>query len=631
MGDKRLASVLVLVAVAGVAAVSVRLARRPAKATPLAALGVEVSGCEEITRAPACATSPGSELRLWIPGSRDASFAASADGRALAATVTAWPDGETLRVVVPEGATRLEVRSEGDAGTVAGWSIPLIPAWADSPRVAEARALRKAGRLDEAAAVLASTSGRADAGAGHSSEVALLALVEYARGHIDDAVARFREAIALHDAEGRWSAAVEDAHAFAFLLLERGRFGEVRPLLAEAAAHARDWGEGRALVTYTEGLLAWDTGDLRSALRLTREAEDHAARLGEERLRRMTVQSAARELLDLGRQREALDELRRLLDSDGERMSACDRGDLLDNVGWAAVLLAGASHAPDGAFDPRDHLARALALFRQACPDPNRVANTLENLALAELQRGRLAEASAALADAKQVEHDPGVPVVLFWLHLDGRIALASGDPRRAFTAFAREEEVAAALGSLDEQRTAAEDRADALLALGRKEDALVVLEAADALVDAGGALVPLGEGKEAFFGARDRAAMSRVKILVDSHRDADAMLAARRVRGRLLEGVRMSTALEHLDTNTHGRWEELAGRYRSARQAIDASAAHDWELSSDRLAEALERRRASAATARALLDEAFAVLSVPRVEQRRAPRPLLSGEIELL
>ena len=73
-------------------------------------------------------------------------------------------------------------------------------------------------------------------------------------------------------------------------------------------------------------------------------------------------------------------------------------------------------------------------------------------------------------------------------------------------------------------------------------------------------------------------------------------MGAARRARARLLEGVRVATALDHLDADAHGRWEALAGRYRGMRQAIDADAAHDWELSSaDRLAAALERRKASA------------------------------------
>jgi tetratricopeptide (TPR) repeat protein len=637
---------VVIAALAGLAVLAVlaRTAMRPGScregssgvaeggAAP-ARLEVELSGCEEFTSSHVCGISAGSELRLWVPGSGDARFTVSVAGKDLEAKVTSRADGETLRVVVPEGATRLDVRTARDAA-VPAWSGVLAPLPPPPPVIAQAIALRSAGRHDDAAALLLAALAEEDAG--RFAVVGLLARLEYQRGHIEEAVLRYHESIALAEAEGRMWSAAYDSFALSSLLLERGRFGEVRPILAQAAERARDAPDGQVLVGTYEGLLAWDTGDLRSALRLTREAARHAARLGWARARRQSEQSVSLLLLSLGRYAEGLAGFQRLLASDGAEMLACDRAVLLNHIGWASLLLAADADADAGArpsADPRRPIEQALTEFRASCPDPNEIANALENVALAELQGGRLSAASAALAEAKRTARDPRVPVVLFWLHLDGRIALASAMPARALAAFRREAETAAAEGTTDDLRMAAEDQADALLALGRKAGALDVLTRADELVAASGAFIPHGEGKETFFGARDRTAVLRVSLLVEQGRAEEAMLVARHARARVIEQVRSAIALEHLDARAHGRWEALVGEYRSLRREADAEAAHDWELSADRLAAALERRRTSATAAQALLDEALTVLSLPPAgdEASRPPPPIEPGVLELL
>jgi tetratricopeptide (TPR) repeat protein len=576
----------------------VRSSAAPAPALAPEPLDVEISGCRAVVRAPACEVSPDAELRLFVAGPVEPKLRVAFDGREVPFRTTAWPDGRTLfvKALAGGGATKLRV-SRGERES---WEMPVVAA----------------GGQDESAAL------------------SRRARVEFTQGHIDEAAAHLREAIALHAADERDSEAAEDASTLVFLLLERGRYGEVRPLLAQMAELSRDFPDGRALVTYFEGMLAWYTGDVRLALTRAREAREHATRLGAIRLRRMATQLVARALLDLGRTREALDQFRALLATDGDDMSPCDRADLQDNVGWAGALIeAGGDRAPD--IDPRAPLRQAIDGFHASCPDPNRIANALENLALAELNRGRLAQATAALDEATNVQHDPAIPVVLFRDHLAGLIALASGDPSSATTAFVREAQVAEALGSGEDQRLAAEDRATALTAAGARTEALAVLDAADALLDADGAFIPLGEGKETFFGTRRRASALQVSLLVDLRRDVDAMRAARRARVRVLAGLRGRAALESLGEDARGQWEEAFERFRSARQAIDADAAHDWELSQSRLAAALEQRKQSSARARATLDDAVALLSrsssAPAPRTEGAPHALREGEIELL
>jgi tetratricopeptide (TPR) repeat protein len=602
-------------------------ASSPAPSRPEEPLGVELSGCAAVLTGPICEVASGAELRMWLPSATNDPIEISTDRGPVAFESTAWPDGRQLRFAAPAGASLLEARvvtSERPARWMIGLSSPTAP----SPAVERATALRKQGRLDEAAAVLDAV------GAGNPAEVpaivATRARVEYARGHIEGAIALFRRSIALHESSGRVSQASDDAFALAFLLLERDRFDEVRALLVRAAQLSGDYPDGRARGEYYDGLLARATGDVRTALRSTRAAEEHAARLGVSGLRRMARQASAFELEDLGRYREALEAKRNLLASDGDDMTACDRADLLDNIGWGEMLVEEADGSK-GTLDPRDPIRDALALFRRSCPDPNRSANALVNLAKAEVSRGRLSEAQQALDEAKKLEHEPAIPVVLAWLHLRGHIALLSNRARDARTPFDREEQIAGALGNADDQRLATEDRARLFVALGRNEDALAAIESEEALLHGEAADIPMGEGRETFFGARDRAAILRVELLVKTGRVAAAARAAREQRARFFAGIRRADALERLDPSARRRWEGLVGAYRRARDANDGEAAHDWELSSDRLAAALEQRNARAAKSRALLEDALGLLAEPSEPEKALDLALEEGELAVL
>jgi tetratricopeptide (TPR) repeat protein len=588
---------------------------------------VEIAGCKEAGPA-GCVASAGTELHLWVAG-EGASIAVTAGGPELPLKTKEWPDGKTFTLALPEGVRWLDVRSLA-ATPAAPFRVAIVPEEPPLAEVARARALRQEGHLDEAAAVLQSLLADADASARRSEVMALLARVELARGNLEVGLRGLREAMLLEATEGRDSLAAHDAFALTYNLLERRRYAEVRPVLDQARPLARRSPEDRASLAYYDSLFAWRTGDIRSALRSMRAAERQAARLEDAPLHRSAVEMLAIFLQDMGRADEASDELDDLLRTDGDAMGDCERARLFSNLGFAELQAHANGQAAD-AGDPREPLGRALAILRGPCPDPNLASDVLENLSLAELEHpGRLAQASASLREAKSVAREPASSVALYWYHLDGRIALAQGDAARALASFAREGSFAAAFGTADDQRLATEDRAEALAARGRGDEAIRVLESAFELTEQSATFIPLGEGKDAYLGARDRGPRLHVRLLLERARDDEAMEVARRTRARLLDGVWVSTAVSHFDDARHAKWEALAGRYRALRDTIDDAASHDWSLSADHLAAAVTRRKESATIARALLDEALALLPIApsRGGSRRAMRP---GELELL
>ncbi|HEY2511887.1 MAG TPA: CHAT domain-containing protein, partial [Polyangiaceae bacterium] len=531
---------------------------------------------------------------------------------------TAFSDGRLFRIGDATPGSLL-IRTGGSE-----WRATVATSPPQPEAIRKAAALWRSGKLDEAAALLE----REDVdGGGATAVLAARARLENARGHDDAAAVMFRELMARRAQEGRRSEAADDAFTLAFLLLRHRRFSEAREALARAAELARDYPDGQARLTYYEGVLASDTGDLRGALRKARAAEARAARLGADSLRSMALQAVAAALVELGRREEALETVRVALRPGGPSLSDCDRADLLTNLGWWALVGADRGHP----LAPNDRAAidDALALYRRSCPNRERIANALLNLAQARLDEGAAREAQEALDEAKRAAPDPSLDALLPRLHVEGRIALAARAPSRALSVFERESDTAAGLPALDDRRVAAEDRATALLALGRKGEALAVLEELGAALDRGGVDVPLGEGKDGFFGVRENGDALRVKLLVDAGRAAEAMRVARHARARLVASVRPAEALETLDDAGRAKWEAAIGAYRQAKDALDDEAAHDWELSADRLVAAREARRMKAAHVRALLDDALAVLPA---SLRLAPPPdVRPGEVVLL
>jgi CHAT domain-containing protein len=634
--------------------------RRPLAAAPLPP-GVEVSGCAALMTAREgaqedvrCELAADRTLRLILRGPATAGWSVATEAGPIAGVErTALGEdpqgpqlerGERLRVSVPASATM--VRLWFDATRVAApWTLSITTA-RPVAAIDEARAMRDAGRADAAEATLSRflTTATGEDRARASSLHARLAL---AAGRIDDAIPRFREAIALHRAAGRRSDEVDDTLALSYLLVQHARrFGEARAVLAELDARSapgargardalRDYPDGRARRPYYAGAIALETGDLEGAIRELREARGRAERLGLARLVQMVDQQLAIALQRSGRNGAALALLDAMLARDGAAMSACDRADLLTNVGWVSLLArearAGeASGAPADARDPTPPLERALTLLRAGCPEPRDRANVLVNLALAAITQGepvaaraRLAEARRALAEAKPgttgatgttTEWGNASPSLALWMfEIDARVALANGDAATALAGFRRQRALAEQTLAVDLAWRAAIGEGEALEALAKPELALEAYRRAEGLLDEASADVAILDARDAFLGDRGRSARALVDLLVRLGRAEEALSAARTARVRAISALFRADRIAALSPSARAKWDDAIGGYRRAREALDAESANDWQLAKDRLESTRAARRAREAALHALIDDAFALVARAR------------------
>jgi tetratricopeptide (TPR) repeat protein len=592
-------------------------------ARPTAALDVDFAGCAVVRRGPTCELGDDRVLRLWVSPGVPSTGRLVVDGAVSRADV---PRGEPFATRVPEGARSVGVEvDEGSRRLSSGLAVETRRP--EPPAVAQSKELRAAGRLDDAANVLEAALRDAPGGE-RGPLLSSLARVELAGGHVDEASARFVAAIASHETSGALSSACEDALALAFVHLQSHRFSDARATLDRAAKLATDIPDDRAHVAYNEGLLAAETGDHRTAMRLALDAAESARRLGNTRLHVLARQESARQLHELGRYDESIATFRAIVESSGPSLAACDRADLLDNLGWAALMLREHSPVRIADVDARGPIEQALGLFRASCPDPNRTANALANLALADRQEGRLADAWEAIAAARRTATKPATALNLFVHDLEGRLWLDARRPAEALSAFTREGHLAASLGGPEDELVAREGRAEALAALGRRDDAIVELQRADDALDAANGSIPLGEGRDTYLAARERGSITLVDLLVATGRAADALAAARRARTRLLAGIESAGRLERLDPAARATWRERLGRYVQQRDADDEEALHDWELARETLDRVRSARAARAVRLQALLDDALTALhGAPTEARSREPEP---GEVEL-
>jgi CHAT domain-containing protein len=419
---------------------------------------------------------------------------------------------------------------------------------------------------------------------------------------------------------------VDDAFALAFALHQRShRYDEARAVLDDVTALIPSYADGRARDPYYRGILAAETGDLRSALRDLREAELRASRLGLDRLERNARSAYLLALLRLGRASEANESLRSLENElvTTEGVTACERVEVAINVGWAA-LVANESGAREDASGP---LERARA--ESECGDPYLRGTTLGNLALAYLRRGDTARATSYLADARRTVTEPSGAEQLFWLDVEARIALATWDARRALTLFDRACRLARASLLREAEYTCTLGRAEALEVQGKVADAITAYRAAEDILDERSVLVPLGEGRGSFVGQRGTSARLGVDLLVRTNRVPEALAMARTSRSRVLAGIERATRLEQLAPPERAKWEQAIGAYRRARAEIDTEAAGDWRLPQDKLATLAASRKVRDAELAASLEQAMSVIATSPPHVRAAQRE--SGALVLV
>ncbi|WP_437562218.1 CHAT domain-containing protein [Sorangium sp. So ce542] len=604
-------------------------ARDPASpAAPPPPLEVELAGCGAVLAGPACALPDDRAIRLWIKAPEGARVAVEAGATPIPLDGAPIQGGLLVRVPVPDGAAAVSVTAEQN-GARAVVRLPLLPPLA-APALAQAEALRRQGRLDEAASALGGLASGQDPTL-KALAIGKLARVDLARGRIPEAIARFEASIRAHRAAGRLSDEFLDRFALAYTLLYNGRrFAEARAALDPLAPLEASHPEGRALKPYYDALLSFESGDLRAALRQLDASAAAAERLGLRDHRRHVLQKRAEGLQLLGRPLEAQALLREAEASLPAGSPPCEQAALQNNLGWGALQVAWASASPGGALaDAEAALEAALALYGGPCPRPAERANALTNLALAKLEAGQAARARALLGEARRTDPSPDPGVAMYWLDVEGRLALDGGDAAGALRRYERLARLAEASALAEGRYRAALGRGQALEALGQPDRAVAAYEAAEALRGELSLLAPLGEGRGAFLGRLEEGARRAVDLLLQ--RDPGrALAAARRSRALALAALRWVDRVASLDGEARARWEAALSAYRRERAALDEEGRDDWRLSSGELEAARAARAARGRSIRARFDEAL--LLVRRGEPAAAPAeaPRL-GERELM
>ena len=609
--------------------------RAPAPAPKDAALEVTFSGCAAVVAredSVTCQLGDSRVLRL-VGAPERAIFEAvryvpshEAETRLLSTRFVGTTNTPTHQVDVPFDVDELVVRAERD-GRPARFTLHVATA-RKIPWIDEAKSARANGNRAHARSLAEAHVGAPD-DAERAAAKDLLARIALSEGHAEEAFPLFRAAIESHRAARRLSDEIDDSFALAFALHQRShRYDEARAALDDVAKVIPLYPEGAARAPYYRGILASETGDARSALRLLRDAELLAARLGMSRLDRNARAARALEMQVLGRSTESvtlLETLERDVDVKG-----CERVEIANDLGWG-YLLANEENPERPRGDPRPMLRAALA--DPSCTDAYLRSFALGNLATFEASTGNVTAAEEHLAAAQAAVKEPRGTERLAWLDLEARILLAKHDGAKALARFDEELALARAGLFLEREWRALVGRSDALQALARRSEAVSALVAAEELLDRAILLVPLGEGRGSFVAERSRSARGAIELLVSLGRNEDAANVARRSRTRVLASVERSLRIEELSSGDRARWEAAVRAFRSAREAIDADAASDWKLPADALRRAMEVRKQREQELHVALESAMAVLTrAARADAEAAQKePIAAGDLELV
>jgi hypothetical protein len=589
-----------------------------APAPPLRAGDVEFAGCATVAAGPRCELRETRELTFWA--ATESPLEARSDRGPLALSGIARVDGGTrCELRVPDGASFVELRVKGAS---AGTRLPV----GDSRRVAvlaEAAAMRAQGQYAQARARLDVEAGSVPVALRDRAD-ALRARLSLSEGDYDGAARGLRASFEVAAKAGRSSDAVYDATALAYVLTANLHdYAAARDVLARAEQVAAGDPASAAILPHYRGLLALETGDLRAALALFREALRRTERLGLRDHELLARQKEAETLALLGRHEEAIESQRRALEGASDD-SACRRVDANEQLIWLAILARPVQGSAVAKLAQRSSEAVERALT--ACASPWRARNHAINRGLLAVQWDDRSTAEGALEALDHLQGGQDALLSTWELELRGRYALAEHRPKNALAAFQRALMLSQRAGLWDNEHLAQVGIGRSFEALGRVQPAIDAYSAADALMGRLLGSIPLGEGQAGFLHEREAGTEQLVALLVQRGKPEQALAVARRARARVIQSVSHATRLEHLDAATRAQFEAAIARYRSLRAQIEREQAEAWKLPADRLAAsqaAFARQHAAALEA---LDAAHALVQGGAVQAATRPE-LGTGE----
>lgn len=593
---------------------------------------IEPSGCGAVRSLPGggvvCEIPANRELRFYVKAPEGASVTPLADGKP-AGVITTIPvqGGVRLHVTIPAGARALSIGPSFRLALVERENSPARAA------LDEAEWLRKQGKLDEARARTALAL-RDPAPEIRALATGELARIELAGSAHEKAIERFKEAIGLDKAAQLISAEVKDRFALSFTLFNHGRRFEEATEVAEGVAplESEHYVEGRILSSYYLGIIRYEAGDLRAALRMLGEAERGAERLGLDDERSAAQSLLADLLVTLGRPEEAL-AIFREQEQQGAPFAgadACIQASFFNDFGWFAYRMRESAEgaALEGVPDPTLMLEEALELLYGTCKDRSLLGITLTNLALVASSLGHANEAEGYLDEARAADSRANAPLANWWRLVEARIALQRELHEEALTAYAELAELARGASSAELGVEAALGRAQVLEKLGRDDEARRSYAEADALLDDRSLLIPLGQGKETFLARHEQSTRLRIDFLLRRAARADgpasaellreAATAARRSRARILSTLRWVDRVDALPQGEREKWMNALDAHREARAAL-ASAAQSRQLPRARREKAEEERKAKLRKLGETLDQLIAISDPRRAEAQEA------------
>lgn len=523
---------------------------------------VEFAGCEAVVAGPVCEVGEESTLRFWVP-SRDKGLVIHLNGQVAESKRITIQDGTRLSVTVPRGTK--EVAVTGPSGETF-FRLPLRPSL-DTPALREAmQAMRKNNlALAEEKLDVAKKDAQRD--------VILQALRIQARierrKQSSNTKDLFQKAIDLGHAAGRISDELDDRYLLGFVrMIGDYDFAGAKSDLAWGAALDDQCPERRIDGDYYRGLLAMEMGRLDEALRWFRRSS-----AGAERLDLPEQDRAARLLMSdilgiLGRHSEAHQLLERVLEGSSASEDPCIRARFATTAAWVRMRAVEASEDNAAALS---QATEAANLAKTQCPSAHALA--LLNLAFLDARTKKITEARNHLAEARQAAapDDQRFRVWSDFLAMELDVLEKPADVLSASEALQAK---GTATLSPELSFAAFLNRARALDALGRQDDAQAAFEEANEALDRWSALVPLGEGLETFFLQNENSARHWMDFLV---RQAEAKVpgtltwtnsatvAAAAARRSL---VRFFATLAQTDLAPPGD----ASSYRKSRKAVDAA-----------------------------------------------------------
>jgi tetratricopeptide (TPR) repeat protein len=507
-------------------------------------------------------------MTFWVQGASAASVRVSIDGeetRVAAGRAIALPgdrDGEMgvrFSVKVSPAARQISISASNGH---APFRLTIVPEEFPPSKTGLYDALcRWKEDRGETAKVLA---GFADDGspAVRAKANAIVARFERGMKDFDGAIERFERAIK----DAREAGLVADELATTFVLArslidDRRSFARAERLLDQARPLLDKFPVGRAMEPYLRALASSAVGDLHNARKQLELSERRAERLDLQGHLSDVYQKTMDVLNLLGRHEEArgyaekLEKLARLAE-----YGPCQDAQRATNLGWYTLLS-------DGDLEiARSHFMFALNANSKrmgsgepGCNSPVERANVLLNLAYVAIEMGRLDQADGHLAEARG---DLSPSLVAFRANLEGRLALARNEFPGAIEHF----DQAAAIGAQERlpraEVVAAFGRAEAFNRLGRRDDALAAYRLADDKLNRWSTLVPLGGGKQTFFGRHDTGTLGYLALLLDGGEVETAACVARRNRSRIPALVEWIHRLGIAPSAERKRWiDVLEGR----------------------------------------------------------------------